>query len=216
MSDNGALDIILLALVAGFILLRLRSVLGRRTGHERPPAAPAERSVPAADNVTQFPPRDGVPAARGSAAAGIARIKLADSGFDENEFAGGAKAAYEMVVTAFAQGDMETLRQMVAPDVTTGFAQAIAERNRAKRKQETRVERIRSAEIVEADLRGNMAEVTVKLTSDLINVVRDDEGKVVEGNPNASEEVIDVWTFSRDTRSGDPNWTLIATDAPAA
>ncbi len=215
---DGALDIILLALVAGFILLRLRSVLGRRTGHERPPTRPVE------DNVLPLPdrrPKDGAPApvvdlpAGSPVAAGLARIKMADAGFDDAEFVGGSKAAYEMIVGAFAAGDLDTLRSMLAPEVLTGFRQAIEDRQKAGHKLETTVKAIRAAEIIEADLRGTMAEVTVKFVSDLVNVTRDAGGQLISGAPNVAEEVTDIWTFSRNTRSSDPNWTLIGTATPA-
>jgi predicted lipid-binding transport protein (Tim44 family) len=214
MSDSGTLDIILLALVAGFILLRLRSVLGRRTGNEPPPAAPAPARA-GADNVTQLPTRDVPPRATGRAAAGLARISAADSAFDEAEFAAGAKAAYEMIVTAFAKGEEAILRDMVSAEVLAGFRQAIEERLKAGREQETSVKSVDSAEIVEAELRDGVAEVTVRFVSRLLNVVRDRDGRVIEGNPNVPEAVTDVWTFSRDTRSNDPNWTLTDTAAPA-
>jgi predicted lipid-binding transport protein (Tim44 family) len=217
MSDSGALDIILLALLAGFILLRLRSVLGRRTGNERPPPATPAPAPARGDNVTPLPGREPPPRpVSGPAAAGIARIRMADSSFDEAEFIGGAKAAYEMIVTAFAKGDETILRDMVAPDVLSGFQQAIAERAKAGHVQETSVKAIRRAEITEAEMKDSVAEVTVRFTSDLVNVVRDSEGRAIEGSPNVADEVTDVWTFSRDTRSRDPNWLLVSTDAPAA
>lgn len=216
---DGALDIILLALVAGFVLLRLRGVLGRRTGHERPPNQPVEDNVlPLPDrrkgaDPNLAPPRD--TAAGSPVAAGLARIKLADTGFDEPEFISGARAAYEMVVTAFAAGDLDTLRAVLAPEVLSGFRQAIEDRQKAGHKLETTVRSIRAADIIEADLRGTMAEVTVKFVSDLVNVTRNAAGQIVSGSPTAAEEVTDIWTFSRNTRSSDPNWTLIGTATPA-
>jgi len=217
------LDIILIAMVAGFIILRLRSVLGRRTGHEPPPRPaaplPAKRDD---DNVVALPERirreevvEAAPAAAGSPlAAGIGRIKAVDRSFDTADFAAGAKGAYEMIVTAFASGDAPVLRPLLAPDVFASFNQAINDRKSKGEHQETTLVSIKQAEILEADLKGRMAEVTIKFVAELINVTRDSAGKVVAGDPNAVEDVTDIWTFSRDTRSGDPNWVLIGTSAP--
>jgi predicted lipid-binding transport protein (Tim44 family) len=213
--QDGLLDIILIACVAGFILLRLRSVLGKRTGLEK---RPEQRPADNGDNVVPLPKRTPAEAPHitgSTTAAVLARIKMADHSFDEAEFVEGAKAAYEMIVTAFAQGDMDTLKSMLAPDVYTGFAQAIDERTKAGHKLETIVNTIKSATLAEAELKGSVAEVTVKFVSELVNVTRNADDQVVGGSPGAVEDVTDVWTFSRDTRSKDPNWTLIGTQAPA-
>lgn len=213
--QDGLLDIILLACVAGFILLRLRSVLGKRTGFEK---RPEQRPADDGDKVVPLPDRRRAPdppVTGSTTAASLARIKLADPAFDEAEFVDGAKAAYEMIVTAFARGDMATLQAMLAPEVYSGFAQAIAEREKAGHKLETIVNTIKSATLTEAELKGSVAEVTVKFVSELVNVTRNAEDQVVDGSPGAVEDVTDVWTFSRDTRSKDPNWTLIGTQAPA-
>lgn len=218
------LDVILLAMVAAFVLLRLRSVLGRRTGHhqQRP-----ESRFPAPENkddkVVVLPDRtaraDGEvrtgPLAGGPAGAGLTRIGMADRDFDASEFLEGAKAAYEMVVTAFASGDVKTLRPLLSSDVFGDFSRAIKEREDRGQKQETTLVGIKAADIVEADLKGRTAEVTVRFASELVNATRDAEGNVVAGNPNAVDQVTDVWTFARDLRSRDPNWTLVATSEPA-
>ena len=215
------LDIILIAMVAGFIILRLRSVLGRRTGNEPPPRpaapVPAKRDE---DNVVALPDRvrrdaPAEPVAEtGPHAEGIAHIRAVDRNFNTTDFVSGAKAAYEMIVTAFASGDANVLRPLLGPDVFTSFNHAIEERKAAGQRQETTLVSLKAAEILEADMKGRMAEVTIKFVAELINVTRDREGAVVAGNPNAPEEVTDIWTFSRDTRSGDPNWTLIGTSTP--
>ena len=230
MGGEGYLDIILLALVAGFILLRLRSVLGRRTGFEqtrRPPEpAPAKAAKPAEDNVIPLPERNraepvfDAPPPTSPTSIGLEQIQKADRSFNPAEFVTGAKAAYEMIVTAFAAGDTATLKSMVSPDVMAGFTQAIEARRKAGQTHETIVNSIRTAAIVDADLKGSVAEVTVKFVSELVNVTRDAKGDVVAGEasapgkPGAVEEVTDIWTFSRDTKSPDPNWTLVDTAAP--
>jgi predicted lipid-binding transport protein (Tim44 family) len=218
------LDILLLAMVAGFVLLRLRSVLGRRTGHERPPATLGEREVEEEGKVVALPERNRRPApeaaaaeklAGGPAAAGLTRIQVADRSFDPKGFVEGAKAAYELVVTAFAAGDRTALKPLLSKDVFGDFDHAIGEREAAGHRQETTLVGIKSAEIVDADLKGRIAEVTIRFVSEIINATRAADGSVVAGNPNAVDQVTDVWTFARDTRSSDPNWTLIGTSAPA-
>jgi predicted lipid-binding transport protein (Tim44 family) len=225
--------------VAVFIFLRLRSVLGQRTGRERPPYDPfsrdplrgAAKDAPAKDNVVSLPGRtveqpsasaEPVPAAErwkgiaeaGSAAvAGLDAIVAADPEFDPKHFIAGARAAYEMVVTAYADGDRRALKNLLSRDVYDGFDAAITEREKRGEKAETRFVSIDVAEVVGAELRGKVAQVTVRFVSQLISVTRDRNGAVIEGNPEKVTEVTDVWTFSRDTASRDPNWKLIATEA---
>ncbi len=223
MGDGfNILEILLLAMVAGFIVLRLRSVLGKRTGAEpRPPAPPpySGRSPEAEKgpgNVIALPGRPGqAEADAGPAAAGLGRIRAADPRFDTGEFIGGAKGAYEMIVTAFAKGDVAMLRTLLGDEVYRSFAGAIEQRQASQETQETTLVSIKEAEVVDADLTGGrMAEVTIRFVSELISVTRDKNGEVVAGNPNAIEETTDIWTFARNVRSSDPNWQLIATATP--
>lgn len=219
-------DIIFFALVAAFIILRLRSVLGRRTGHERrhdhfakpqqpgKPDAPAE--VTQRGEVVQLPPRrtGAEPPAGSPLAAALTQIKLADPTFDEGSFEKGARAAFEYVVSAFAAGDKDKLRPLLNDEVYGHFESAIVARDAVGQKRETTLVRIKSADVVEARMEGATAVVTMKFVSEQINVTRDAAGEVVEGNPDRITEVTDIWTFARNTRSDDPNWLLVATDAP--
>jgi predicted lipid-binding transport protein (Tim44 family) len=217
-------DIILLALVAAFLVLRLRSVLGRRTGAERPadPVRPpiAKREV-GGDNVvslTEAAVRDAVKdsgkesdkpaAAQGS---GLAQIRAADPQFDPATFLQGARGAFEMIVQAFAAGDIATLRPLLSDDVYERFAEAIRQRVAAKETQETNVVSIKSHEISDAELQGRTAFVTVKFISDQINALRAADGSVLDGGPDQVLEKTDFWTFARNLRSQDPNWLLVAT-----
>ena len=225
------LDIILLAMVAGFVLLRLRNVLGKRTGHQAPEPRPAESEAKAeadAGKVVALPDRRrraGEPAparpdeiASGPAAAastGIERLRQADQTFDDKEFIGGAKSAYEAIVTAFAKGDTDSLRVLLSADVFNDFAGNIRKREAAGQKMETTLVGFDSVDIADADVRGRVAEVTVRFVTDLISVTRDQADAVVSGSASAIGRVTDLWTFARDVRSRDPNWTLIATSAPA-
>ena len=221
-------DIIFFALVAGFIILRLRSVLGKRTGNERqrdpfkPPApvdAPDSRRDRESGDVIALPRREAADAAMASPAGppggALTQIKLADPTFDDAKFEEGARAAFDYIVGAFADGDRAKLKPLLSEEVYANFEQAIAEREKAGHKLETTLVRIKSSDIVEARMEGQSAFVGVKYVSEEINVTRDAEGKVVEGNPDRITEAVDVWTFARNTRSSDPNWTLVRTDVPA-
>lgn len=232
MGDGLAFfDIVFFALVAGFLILRLRSVLGRRTGNENRerwsprlprqtgPAPAGERGVPN-DNVTPFPGREPTKPAAGAALGGspldaaLTQIRLADSNFEPNGFIEGAKSAFEMIVTAFAQGDTATLRPLLADDVYDNFAAAIRGRQDAKQTLETTLIGIKSAEIIEARMEGRTAFVTVKFVSEQVNVTRNAAGEVVDGDANRVTILTDVWTFARNTRSTDPNWALVQTSEP--
>ena len=228
--------IIFLAL-AVFIFLRLRSVLGQRTGRERPPYDPyAGRDVvrsPAGDKVVTLPPRPAEtpprpaeapqpPAERwkdiaetGSAvAAGLDAIVAAEPSFDAKHFITGARAAYEMIVTAFAGGDRRQLRGLLSREVFDGFDAAITERERRSETAETRFVSIDASTITGAELRNrSTAQITVRFVSKLISATRDRSGAVIDGNAEKVTDVTDVWTFARDISSRDPNWKVVATEA---
>ena len=211
-------DIILFAMVAGFLVLRLRSVLGRRTGNERRRNPLMGRSETPRDNLVSLanrrpatePPAATAPAAD-AAAAGLARIHGADPGFDAAQFLEGARAAFEMIVAAFATGDKQRLRPLLSDDVFNPFAAAIDERAAARERLETRILQLKQLEIAEAELAGRTARVVVKFVTDQIHVLRAHDGSVVDGDPDRPIEKTDFWTFTRDTGSSDPNWVLVAT-----
>ena len=223
-------DIIFFALVAGFIILRLRSVLGRRTGNERRndpfakpepgPKVPGSGDAPDAatqrGEVVQLPRRAGSDAAPAGSplAAGLTQIKVADPSFDEQTFEMGSRAAFEYIVGAFAAGERDKLRPLLNDEVYGNFEAAIVAREALGQKRETTLVRIKSAEIVAARMENPTALVTVKYSSEQINATRDATGQVVEGNPDRITDVTDIWTFARNTQSDDPNWMLIDTDAP--
>jgi predicted lipid-binding transport protein (Tim44 family) len=230
--------IIFLAL-AVFIFLRLRSVLGQRTGRERPPYDPyaaREPTRPAADKVVTLPNRaaqaaqqkpvepaepaiapaerwQDIAASGSVVAAGLDAIAAADSEFDGKHFLTGARAAYEMIVTAFAEGDRRTLRNLLSREVYDGFDSAITTRENQGHKVESRFVAINSADITAAEMRGKDAHVTVRFVSQLVSATRDKDGAIIDGNADKVTDVTDVWTFARDMSSRDPNWKLIATEA---
>lgn len=234
-------NIIFLAL-AIFIFLRLRSVLGKRTGNERPPfdpySAPKENrsrngaGENASDNVIPLPgqtePMDlepeGEPATsaatldkvapKGSALnEALRQILSADRSFDPSQFLEGAKYAYEMIVTAYANGDRKMLKNLLSKEVYEGFVAAIQDRESRKETVDFTFVGIDKAEIIEAALKDSNAQVTVRFQSELISVTRDRDGNVVDGDPSKVSDVTDIWTFARDTTSRDPNWKLVATES---
>jgi len=213
-------DILLFAMIAAFLVLRLRSVLGRRTGNERRPPDPFEptaRPDPAtSDNVVALPERGKAAVTVDTPlAAALTQIKVADRGFDEVGFLSGARAAFEMIVNAFANGDRDTLRPLTGPEVFASFDGAIREREAAGESFDSTLVGIKSVEFVDARLEGREAQVVVRVISEQINVTRSAAGEVLSGRTDAIEQVTDVWTFARDTRSSDPNWFLVATESPA-
>jgi predicted lipid-binding transport protein (Tim44 family) len=210
------IDIIFFAAVALFIAFRLRNVLGRRTGHERRPEAstvtPSTR-----DNVVSLPGREEQAEAAFShiddaeLRQGLTAIRRADPDFDLEGFLMGARQAFEMIVDAFARGDTEQLRPLLADDVYRGFADAIEQRREAGETLETEVVAIKQADAVEARMENSWAHVTVRFVSDQVNVTRDAEGNILDGDPEQLSEIVDLWTFARDTSSRDPNWELAST-----
>ena len=218
------IDVLLFGLVAAFLFYRLRSVLGKRTGHEqqRPnPFSPAPESPPETgarrDNVIPLPERldparTAEPAAgSGVLSIGLAAIKRSDPGFNEEEFLGGARAAFEMIVDAFSRGDSDALRPLLAPDVMQQFDGAIQQRRAQGETMETVLHSVKAISIAEARMEGSVAIVSVQYVTDQTNVTRDRDGKIVDGDPKAPETITDLWSFSRDVRASDPNWLLIAT-----
>ena len=226
------LGTIIFMVAAVVIFLQLRNVLGRRTGNERPPFDPytAGRKRPAesnaSDNVVSLPKRKGAQeavdqyveidqaAAPGSELnKGMRAIRDADAGFQPKTFVDGAKMAYEMIVMAFADGVRKTLKNLLSREVYDGFVQAISEREQRGEKIQSSFVGIDKADIVGAEMKGSEAHVTMRIVSELISATRDGAGEVIDGDPETVAEVKDVWTFSRDTRSRDPNWKLVATEA---
>ena len=144
---------------------------------------------------------------------GLVAIASASPDFNAEQFLSGAKAAYEMVVTAFAEGDRVTLKNLLAPDVNEGFVAAIAERESKGQKAELTIVGIEEAKITAAELEGRTARISVRFAAELISATRDNNGQVVEGDATEAQTIRDVWTFARDVSSRDPNWKLVATEA---
>ena len=211
--------IIIFVALSAFLAYRLFSVLGTRGGHEpeegeRPSLAPVptERtSEPAEEAPAPEAPRGPIP-------AWAEAIRKDDPDFDPRAFETGAKAAYEMIVTAFASGDLAEVAPYLDPAVRKAFEVAIDGRQGAGQTMEVTFVGIESASVTEAHRESEHHEVTVDFVSDQIRVTRDASGEVIDGDPNRIDLVRDRWTFARPADARDPNWTLVATDgaAPAA
>ncbi|MEJ2518429.1 MAG: Tim44/TimA family putative adaptor protein [Methyloceanibacter sp.] len=239
MSEAFDIYTLLFLVLAVVIFIRLRSVLGRRTGNERPPYDPYSSpepkqgtpegtvvALPRGRNADTPGPAEVGPSAEdieerleryakadSPLGKSLAALIKADPGFDPAQFLDGAKMAYEMIVAAFAEGDEKTLKQLLGDDVLDGFSRAIAERDERGETHHTTLVGIDKADMIEAELKDKQAFVTVKFVSELISVTRNAEGEVIDGDPKKVREVTDIWTFARDTDSRNPNWKLVATEA---
>jgi predicted lipid-binding transport protein (Tim44 family) len=233
-------DIILFALIAIFLVLRLRGVLGNRDGHEggyedRFKRNGSEKSRDSMgrpvedDNVIELPgarrddaPMDGIAMQptvdesfgyEGPVGEGVKAIRAADPSFKPKEFLEGARMAFEMILNAYAAGDLKTLKSLLSPDVYGGFAQAIEDRKAKDHTLHETLVGISVAELVEAYQDGRDTTVTVKFVSEQISALVDADGTVIEGDPAKVVTASDFWTFSRSTKSRNPNWTLVGTGA---
>lgn len=244
---DGRIDVttLLFLVLAVVIFLKLRSVLGRRTGHEearferykaQQEASQRNGKLAGQDKVVTLPRRerddaDAHPAAdqqvqndseqrvkeyaagNTDITKGLLDIVRIDSSFDPSQFLQGAKAAYEIIVTAFAEGNRKTLKDLLSTEVYDGFSSAIADRENRGEQIDQSFVGIKSADLVEAELKGGMAQLTVKFVSELISATRDRGGEVMTGDPKRIREVTDIWTFAREAMSRNPNWKLVATQA---
>jgi predicted lipid-binding transport protein (Tim44 family) len=232
--------ILLLAVVTVLVILKLRSVLGQRTGRERPPYDPysARDAVPNAtgDKVVTLPQRNGnaeqtarpaEPAEAGPdryagfalpgspVARGLDSIAAADRNFDVKQFIAGARAAYEMIVTAYATGDRRSLKGLLEREVYDGFDAVIRQRETRGETVETRFVSIDASEILNAQLRGKVAQITLRFVSQLVSATRNRNDNVIDGSSDSVTTVTDIWTFAREVTSRDPNWKLVATEGGA-
>ena len=188
------IDIILLAMIAGFIFLRLRGILGKKTGFE--------------EDINSSFPHEAAPVKN--------VVDLNINTFDENakkDFVKGAKIAYETIITDFAKGKLNDIKSLLDKNVYKQFEEAIKDRDEKKISSETTFIGINSAEVKEHQQNKNMLEVTVEFVSEIISCVKDKDNKVISGDPEKIRKVLDTWKFSKDIRSSNPNWLLIDTQA---
>jgi len=222
MANSQLFLILVLAMVAGIILFRLYSVLGRRTGNEREPdgrwrlpgTAPAPSSSVSGENVIALPQRA---AAQGGdpVQQGLMDIKLADRAFETEHFLSGARKAYEMILAAYAAGDRATLRPLLSDEVYGAFEPVMSAREQRNEKTKFELKGFSSVKIVHAELKTKVAEITVEFCAQQMSSTCTADGAAVEGNPDAAHDVIDHWTFARQVGASDPNWIVVATHSPA-
>lgn len=216
--DSPVIQLLVLAGIAIFLILRLRSVLGTREGYERPPepVAPprpeARRGFDVIEGGADHDITDHVPAGSPSAQA-LAKMKKAEGGFNVTEFLSGARQAYEMIVMGFERGEMDSLVPLLSRDVFESFDDVVQRREREGLRVEANFVGVREVELVNAtfDPATREAELTVRLVGELSSVVRDREGKIVEGDLNVVKQQRDVWTFARKMGTDNPNWRLVGT-----
>jgi predicted lipid-binding transport protein (Tim44 family) len=242
MQDSFDMTTIVFALLAAFVVWKLRSVLGTRNGAEKPPGNPFASRAPggsgarrgdadsgdSGNRVISLPGAAEPPVAVGAAKddrwkpnaepgskawAGLDAMAAADPSFAIKPFAEGAKAAYEMIVTAFAEGNREVLRNLLSSEVFESFGAALAEREKRGEKVTTTFISIDKVMIDDAELNGRTAEIKIHFTAQMITATRDQAGTVIDGSPDKVVQIDDVWTFARNTGSRDPNWKLAATES---
>ena len=226
---NLDISTVVFAVVAIIVIYKLRSVLGTRAGPQRRPLDPTSYlrrdQAPTNGNVVPLgavargvvpPPLPdrwtGVAETGSALAAGLDAILAAEPGFTAAGFLAGARAAYEMIVGAFAAGDLATLRRLLAPEALANFATAIQARKAAGQTMTTTLVSLDAAELVEARVAGTTATLAVRFAAKLVSATLDHAGTVVEGSTTSVVDHVDVWTFTRQLRSRDPNWQLAATE----
>lgn len=230
MGSNDFITLFFLV-AAVLIFLQLRSVLGRRTGNEKPPFDPvsprdAIRPEPQdTGKVITLPKRDSVDNEERlnqadlytkpgtEANSDLRELMKVDPAFEPKSFFQGARMAYEMIVTSFANGDRKTLRDLLSPEVYESFDKAIAEREARGETVKFTFVGISKLDLAHVDIRGTDVQITLNIASQLISATLDRNGKVIDGDEETVAEVNDIWTLSRDMRSRDPNWTVIATES---
>ena len=224
-----AADLIVYALVAAGLVFWLRSVLGTRHGEERERPNPflsgeGQEDNPFADQDTIMPlsaedriaslaeeENKNIGVKDKSAEVGLVDIAKADSSFDIDVFLEGAQDAFVYIVEAYADGDRETLKELLSEEVYSAFEMGIADRESREEKQETEIHAIRKAEVIEAKLDGKDSAVTVRFIADQTSVTRDKDDEIITGSTERTTEMHDIWTFSRNIRSKDPTWKLVET-----
>lgn len=212
-SGGFPIDLVLFGMIAAFLVLRLRSILGRRQGFER--SMTVRREPPAADGpviegvAERTTPARPLPDAASPAGQALARMQQSFRSFDPVRFLDGAEQAFRMIVTAFAAGDRATLRSLLSDETLRTFKSAITAREAAAETQRTEIRAVHAATIEAADLRGSTADITVRFVSDQVNLTLGRDGAVVAGT-DAVTEIVDQWTFERDLGAPDPTWRLVA------
>ena len=218
--NSAVIQLIVLAGVALFLILRLKNVLGTRDGYEAPPSSanapsgptPVNRNFEVIEGGVDHDIADHIDIASKSGKA-LAGMKLAEPSFGVTEFLSGARGAYEMILMAFENGELETLKQFLSDDVYTSFSSVVETRQAEGLHIDATFIGLRELKLTSAEFDSgtNEGEITIKFLAELTSVVRDQSGEIIEGNPDEVKRQKDVWTFARIMGSDDPNWQLVAT-----
>ena len=206
------IDILIFAVIAVLLVLRLRSVLGQRTGYEQPQDNQVKESFADKGNApTPFPKAaDKLAKISGS---GLEALRRVDRQFNEKDFIKGAAAAFDMILTAFADGDQAQLKRLLSYDLLQSFMQTIHDRTAAKESLEININDIREVSILNVELLESVASITVHFHTTQTRIARDEQGDVMEDSDTEPQEFIDIWTFERDLTLSDPNWKLAETES---
>ena len=214
-------DILIFAIIAIFLGLRLRNILGSRDGYEQSPEEMGQRQAmpqtPDNDDVSDEGMKKVVPIRPAAlSGSGISAIKKADPSFQEDQFMQGAASAFAMVLTAFAEGDLSQLRRLLGYDLFNEFSDAIRDRNAENESLSLVIDEIEDVQILDGEMADGIASVTVRFVSKQTRRLFDGDGNEIVDDASLNEAVIDVWTFERDTQIADPNWKLVETSSEGA
>ena len=215
MDDGFAFfDIIIFAMLAGYLVFQLRRVLGRKADQEKPHSiqpSPNHDSFPENDNIASPSENDD----NSESVSNLTMLRRSDPTFNDKEFITGSKSAFSWIVSAFAAGETSKLEPLLSANLWKNFDMAIQQRVSDGEKLETTIVSIKSTLINDVTMSNGNVNITVEFVSDQIKVLRDRDGKIIEGNPDVIEPVTDLWTFNRDVKSPSPNWILVKTETPA-
>ena len=207
------LDIIIFAIIAVLLVLRLRSVLGQRTGYEEPQDQSRLNQFRQTDNdnepIPLHPQTNGEPAV---VEQGVDAVRRIDRSFDESQFIAGAKMAFDMVLTAYADGDLAQLKRLLGYDLLQSFSASVRERNKANESLTITLNEIKEARILNILVQDQIATITVHFHSVQTRIMRDADGAVIDGEDQDKTDYTDIWTFERDMTLADPNWKLVETE----
>jgi predicted lipid-binding transport protein (Tim44 family) len=211
------IDIILLAMVAGFLILRLRSTLGRRTGHEQGQENFSSKKVVrlSKNDQTNVFDDENQSLSESKISTGLNEILEHEPNFNMDEFKEGALKAFEMIINAFAKKDIDSLSSLLSDQVLLGFKKAIKEYEDAGEVLETEIVKVNLPEILQVNVTDSVATISVRFESDQINLIKSEDGDVIEGDPNQIESSVDEWTFQKNLSDQDPNWELAKTSTPS-
>lgn len=214
------IDIIIFATISAFLGYRLHQMLGRRHGKENQRPNPFTRNPSKPDDISSTRPQSKEAETQDEAYTNIwipkcDQIKTLDPSFNEHHFIEGARIAFQVIVDAFTQGDTETLKPLLSEEIYNNFYDTIRERTKTGERHETTIHTITMIEVIETEIHNSTVDLTMSFTSEQTNVVFDNHDRRIGGDPEHRETITDIWTFSRDTRTKNPNWILIETRVPA-